>query len=123
VRIYASNLVQPSGLIEPDQLSGIGMGQGTWHPRRLTALLATAHTAATAAFQSERNSDNQRTTPGADRLRHSHQFVARLLEGEKMAPPSETLNDMLIVMLLTAQRRGEVCTMRWQDVDLVTAGG
>jgi integrase len=25
---------------------------------------------------------------------------------------------MLIVMLLTAQRRGEVCTMRWQDVDL-----
>ena len=31
---------------------------------------------------------------------------------------SQTLNDMLIVMLLTAQRRGEVCTMRWQDVDL-----
>lgn len=33
---------------------------------------------------------------------------------------SQALNDMLIVMLLTAQRRGEVCTMRWQDVDLVT---
>jgi integrase len=33
---------------------------------------------------------------------------------------SQTLNDLLIVMLLTAQRRGEVCTMRWQDVDLVT---
>jgi integrase len=27
---------------------------------------------------------------------------------------------MLIVMLLVAQRRGEVCTTRWQDVDLLT---
>jgi integrase len=27
---------------------------------------------------------------------------------------------MLIVMLLTAQRRGEICTMRWHDVDLTT---
>lgn len=27
---------------------------------------------------------------------------------------------MLIVMLLTAQRRGEVCTMRWQDIELLT---
>jgi integrase len=26
---------------------------------------------------------------------------------------SQTLNDVLIVMLLTARRRGEVCTMRW----------
>jgi integrase len=33
---------------------------------------------------------------------------------------SQTLNDMLVVMLLTAQRRGEVCTMRWHDLDLVT---
>jgi hypothetical protein len=31
---------------------------------------------------------------------------------------SQTLNHMLIVMLLTAQRRGEVCTMQWQDVNL-----
>jgi len=34
---------------------------------------------------------------------------------------SQTLKDSLIVMLLTAQRRGEICTMRWQDVDLTTA--
>jgi integrase len=31
------------------------------------------------------------------------------------------MNDMLLVMLLTAQRRGEVARMRWRDVDLMTA--
>jgi integrase len=31
---------------------------------------------------------------------------------------SATVNDALIVMLLPAQRSGEVCRMRWEDVDL-----
>ena len=33
---------------------------------------------------------------------------------------SRTLKDSLLVMLLTAQRRGEICRMGWQDVDLTT---
>lgn len=49
-----------------------------------------------------------------------HETEATNPDGSPKPRLSQTLNDMLIVMLLTAQRRGEVCTMRWQDVDLVT---
>jgi integrase len=49
-----------------------------------------------------------------------HETEAKNAEGTPKPRLSQALNDMLIVMLLTAQRRGEVCTMRWQDVDLVT---
>lgn len=41
-------------------------------------------------------------------------------EGRPLARLSATLNDAFLVMLLTAQRCGEVCRMRWVDVDLVT---
>jgi integrase len=33
---------------------------------------------------------------------------------------SQTLNDAFIVMLLTAQRCGEVCRLQWREVDLAT---
>jgi integrase len=46
-----------------------------------------------------------------------HETEATKEDGTPKPRLSQTLNDMLIVMLLTAQRRGEVCTMRWQDVD------
>src|SRR5262245_59071246 len=49
-----------------------------------------------------------------------HETEATNPDGTRKRRLSQTLNDMLIVMLLTAQRRGEVCTMRWQDVDLST---
>jgi integrase len=49
-----------------------------------------------------------------------HETEATSPDGTPKPRLSQTLNDMLIVMLLTAQRRGELCTMRWQDVDLVT---
>lgn len=49
-----------------------------------------------------------------------HETEAQDADGTPKPRLSQTLNDMLIVMLLTAQRRGEVCTMRWQDVDLVS---
>lgn len=49
-----------------------------------------------------------------------HQTEATDADGRTIPRLSQTLNDMLVVMLLTAQRRGEVCTMRWRDVDLVT---
>jgi integrase len=49
-----------------------------------------------------------------------HQTDAKDAEGQPLPRLSQTLNDALLVMLLTAQRRGEVCTMRWQDIDLAT---
>jgi integrase len=49
-----------------------------------------------------------------------HETEAKNDDGTPKPRLSETLNDMLVVMILTAQRRGEVCTMRWQDVDGVT---
>jgi integrase len=52
-----------------------------------------------------------------------HETEAKNPDGTRKPRLSHTLNEMLIVMLLTAQRRGEVCTMRWRDVDLQTAGG
>jgi integrase len=49
-----------------------------------------------------------------------HQTEAKNAKGQALPRLSQTLNDALVVMLLTAQRRGEVCTMRWQDIDLST---
>jgi integrase len=49
-----------------------------------------------------------------------HETEAKNADGTPRPRLSQTLNDMLIVMLLTAQRRGEVCTTRWEDVDLLT---
>jgi len=49
-----------------------------------------------------------------------HETHATNPDGTPRPRLSQTLNDMLVVMLLTAQRRGEVCRMRWQDVDLAT---
>ncbi len=46
---------------------------------------------------------------------------ATLPSAESGQALSVTLNDALIVMLLTAQRCGEVCRMRWQDVDMDNA--
>lgn len=39
-------------------------------------------------------------------------------EGNPIPRLSKTLNDAFVVMLLTAQRMGEVCGMRWDDVNL-----
>jgi integrase len=47
-----------------------------------------------------------------------HQTGAEDAEGKPLPRLSKTLNDAFIVMLLTAQRSGEVCRMRWQDVDI-----
>jgi hypothetical protein len=44
------DFVQPSGSTQPDQLAGVGMRQGTWHPRRLSPYLPRVRNAATAAF-------------------------------------------------------------------------
>jgi integrase len=47
-----------------------------------------------------------------------HQTEAKDDDGQPLVRLSHTLNDALLMMLLTAQRSGEVCRMRWQDVDL-----
>src|SRR4029453_16499902 len=52
-----------------------------------------------------------------------HETEAKNPDGTQKPRLSQTLNDMLIAMLLTAQRRGEICTMRWQDVDLPPGWG
>jgi integrase len=49
-----------------------------------------------------------------------HTTESKNLDGTPKPQLSQTLRDSLIMMLLTAQRRGEICTMRWQDVDLTT---
>lgn len=49
-----------------------------------------------------------------------HETTATDAEGKPLPRLSATLNDAFLVMLLTAQRCGEVCRMRWADVDLVT---
>ena len=46
-----------------------------------------------------------------------HETEAKDKNGKELARLSQTLNDAFIVMLLTAQRMGEVCGMRWEDVD------
>jgi integrase len=50
-----------------------------------------------------------------------HQTEAKDENGKKLPRLSQTLNDAFIVMLLTAQRCGEVCKMQWREVDLATA--
>jgi integrase len=50
-----------------------------------------------------------------------HETEAKDKNGKELARLSQTLNDAFIVMLLTAQRMGEVCGMRWEDVDLGSA--
>ena len=50
-----------------------------------------------------------------------HQTQAEDAEGRPLPRLSGTLNDALLVMLLTAQRGGEVCRMRWEDLDLDSA--
>ncbi len=48
------------------------------------------------------------------------QTEARDADGKQLPRLSATLNDAFIMMLLTAQRGGEVCRMRWADLDLRT---
>jgi integrase len=50
-----------------------------------------------------------------------HETKATHPDGTPKPRLPQALNDVLIVMLLTAQRRGEICTMRGLDVDLTTA--
>lgn len=49
-----------------------------------------------------------------------HETAAKDDDGKPLPRLSSTLNDALLVMLLTAQRCGEVCRMRWEDVSLDT---
>ena len=49
-----------------------------------------------------------------------HEIDAIDGEGRPLARLSAALNDAFLVMLLAAQPCGEVCRMRWVDVDLVT---
>jgi integrase len=49
-----------------------------------------------------------------------HQTEAKDASGKSLPRLSQTLNDAFIVMLLTAQRCGEVCRMQWREVDLAT---
>jgi integrase len=49
-----------------------------------------------------------------------HQTEAKAADGKALPRLSQTLNDAFIVMLLTAQRCGEVCRMEWGEVDLTT---
>jgi integrase len=49
-----------------------------------------------------------------------HETQAKDTNGKALPRLSQTLNDALIVMLLTAQRCGEVCRMQWREVDLAT---
>ena len=49
-----------------------------------------------------------------------HQTKVKDANGRTVPRLSETLNDAFIVMLLTAQRCGEVCRMQWREVDLAT---
>ncbi len=49
-----------------------------------------------------------------------HQTEAKDANGKRLPRLSQTLNDAFIVMLLTAQRCGEVCKMQWRQVDMAT---
>jgi hypothetical protein len=52
-----------------------------------------------------------------------HETVAGNADGTPKPRLSQTLNDMLMVMLLTAQRRGEVCTSVGRTWICSRAGG
>ena len=47
-----------------------------------------------------------------------HETVAKDEDGKPLPRLPSTLNAAFVLMLLTAQRMGEVCRMRWEDVDL-----
>jgi integrase len=49
-----------------------------------------------------------------------HETEAKKADGTAKPRLSETLNDAFLVLLLTAQRCGEVCQMQWTEVDLTT---
>ena len=49
-----------------------------------------------------------------------HETEAKNGDGTPKPRLSQTLNDVFLVMLLTAQRCGEVCQMQWREVDLAT---
>ncbi len=49
-----------------------------------------------------------------------HETEAKKEDGTPKPRLSQTLNDAFLVMLLTAQRCGEVCKMQWRDVNLDT---
>jgi integrase len=49
-----------------------------------------------------------------------HETEAKNADGTAQPRLSQTLNDVFLVMLLTAQRCGEVCQMQWREVDLDT---
>jgi integrase len=49
-----------------------------------------------------------------------HETEAKNADGTRRPRLSQTLNDVFLVMLLTAQRCGEVCQMEWREVDLDT---
>jgi integrase len=47
-----------------------------------------------------------------------HETEAKDEHGKRIPRLPATLNAAFVVMLLSAQRMGEVCRMRWEDVDL-----
>ena len=49
-----------------------------------------------------------------------HEMEATNADGTTRPRLSQALNDVFLVMLLTAQRCGEVCQMQWREVDLDT---
>ena len=49
-----------------------------------------------------------------------HETEAKKEDGTRKPRLSQTLNEAFLVMLLTAQRCGEVCKMQWRDVNLET---
>jgi integrase len=49
-----------------------------------------------------------------------HETEAKNADGTAKPRLSETLNDAFLVLLLTAQRCGEVCQMKWSEVDVTT---
>ena len=51
-----------------------------------------------------------------------HETEAKKGDGTPKPRLSQTLNGVFLVMLLTAQRCGEVCQMQRQEVNLVTGG-
>jgi integrase len=49
-----------------------------------------------------------------------HETEAKNEDGTRKPRLSQTLNDAFLVILLTAQRCGEVCKMEWRDVNVDT---
>jgi integrase len=49
-----------------------------------------------------------------------HETEAKNADSTEKPRLSQTLNDAFLVILLTAQRCGEMCQMEWREVDLNT---